>query len=430
MVDMFGPAFRYLCMKWKKTVKTLPKMFLQAILLMALIGMIAFCGVKLLEKEPLAVRADIAVVMKEENLLTQMALGYVEGMESVSAYCNFVTVSEEEGKELLSKGEAAALVVLPKQLVESVLDGKNPTVEIYFPARTGLEEVLFRELAEAGAGLLRVAQAEIYGACDTAVKYDKLEELSVMEAEINSYNLAFALDRLALFESEEVFATGRLNTVQHYAASGIVMFLLFSGMALYPLMQPDKAAFRQQLKRHGVSLFWQEMCRLLCGLFGMCAALAAAAIIMTVFDKILSGYGAGGSGMFAGELFRDFAGQPGNMAGAQSRGQVWLVAGLALVTATAFICLIYSLADNRVSGILILFLVSVGMLFLSGGIVPSMFLPESVQSIGAKLPTGYLLRAAGGLMTGDYEGGVVRCAAGLIGYFVLFMAGAGLCRGK
>ena len=58
-------------------------MLLQAILLMVIIGMIAFCGVKGMQKDPLAVGADIGVVVQEDNVMTRLALGYVENMESV-----------------------------------------------------------------------------------------------------------------------------------------------------------------------------------------------------------------------------------------------------------------------------------------------------------------------------------------------------------
>ena len=66
-----------------------PRMLFQAILLMMIIGVIAFCGVRGLERDPLAASIDIAVVVQEDNRMTQMALAYVENMESVSSYCHF-----------------------------------------------------------------------------------------------------------------------------------------------------------------------------------------------------------------------------------------------------------------------------------------------------------------------------------------------------
>ena len=66
--------WQYLCLEVKKTLRMFPRMLLQAILLMILIGTIAFCGVKSADKEPLAVSVEVAVASQEDNRLTRMAL--------------------------------------------------------------------------------------------------------------------------------------------------------------------------------------------------------------------------------------------------------------------------------------------------------------------------------------------------------------------
>ena len=100
--------------------------------------------------------------------MTGMLLRYVENMESVSQFCDFRQTTEQEGFALLEKGEVTALVLLPEGLLEGIMNGTNPVVEIYFPKQAGLEALFFREMTEAGEGLLRVAQAQIYGAGDMA----------------------------------------------------------------------------------------------------------------------------------------------------------------------------------------------------------------------------------------------------------------------
>ena len=68
---------RYLHMQIRKTIKLFPRMLLQATLLMLLIGVVAFCAVRSMEQEPLAVRADIGVVVRDEDTITRMAFQYV-----------------------------------------------------------------------------------------------------------------------------------------------------------------------------------------------------------------------------------------------------------------------------------------------------------------------------------------------------------------
>ncbi|MBP3474849.1 MAG: ABC transporter permease [Lachnospiraceae bacterium] len=402
-------------MEMNKMMRILPRMLLQAILLMVLIGTIAFCGVKSMEKEPLAVGVDIAVVVREDNAVTQMAIGFVENMESVSEFCTFRQVSEEEGFSLLGEGEVAALILLPEQLVEGIMNGENPAVEIYFAKQAGLEAMLFKELTDAGAGLLNVAQAEIYGAGDTAAAYGFTDKLSVMEMEIDSYNLAFALDRLALYETEQLSVTGQMSVLQYFAASAAVLFLLLFGMALYPVMQPEPAVFRKQLSREGVGFLWQDFCQWLCGLLsvGLMSILLLPAVRLAKVWMAHSGQET--------ELFR-------SVQDAKQMTETVVLILLGMVLVSTFIYCLYSLAGSRISGILMLFVVSLMMIYLSGGLVPSVFLPEMMQKIGGRLPTGYLIRAAGSIFVGYRSQTVRDCVSGMCLYTVLLGGLACLCR--
>lgn len=410
---------QYLWIEVKKTLWMFPRMALQAILLMVLIGVIAFCGVKSMARDPLAATATIGVVVREDNRMTRMALSYVENMESVSQLCSFRQVTEEEGFALLEKGEAAALILLPEQLVEGIMNGANPSVDIWFPEYAGLEAMLFRELTESGAGLLRVAQAQIYAAGDAARTYGLTERLSVIEAEIDSYNLAFALDRMALYDSRTVSAFGAMSSIEFYLASGVILLLLLAGMAMYPVVQREPEAFRRQVSRQGAGPAWQWLCQWLCGFLYMAvlaAILYAAArtagrwlLPEPVLRQLTDGVGgfAPAGRMLTGAGRYTIIGRLGT-------------AALIVTAVNTLICLLHRLAGSRTGGVLLVFLFSVGMVWLSGGLVPSLFLPEAVQQIGARLPAAYLIQAAGGLVTGRSGMVTGECVAALCGYTAVF----------
>lgn len=399
---------QYLYVELKKTIGMFPRMLLQAILLMILIGAIAFCGVKAMEKEPLAVGAGIGVVVREDNTITRMTLRYVENMESVSQICDFVQVSEEEGFRLLERREIAALVILPEQLVEGIMNGQNPAVDVIFPKNAQLEAMLFRELTESGAGLLRVAQAQIYGAADTAVEYGLTDRLSVMEAEIDSYNLAFALDRLAMYDEETVSATGQMSVLQYYAASGIVLFVLLSGMAVYPVMQQEPPSFQKQLKRQGTGTMWQLFCKWMCGFVCMALFCGIALIILEL------------AGIIRPDIGMIIQSVPVSRRNHYSVVVYIGIFLLVLITVTTLIRMIYSLSGSRTGGILLILLVTVIMIYLSGGFIPSVFLPRIMQSLGDMLPTSYMIHAVGGLFAGYRDGMLVRCVMGMVVYTTLF----------
>lgn len=378
----------------KRTMKLLPAMLFTAVLLLAVLSGIVIGLLNTVYKDSPAIQITVAVVDENDHPLTNLVIQYIQGMESISESCRFVMASNEEGFSMLREGSAAAALVLPYDMVEGILSGDNVPVQVYFPENAGIESALLRELTEAGVGMLRVAQAEIYGIYDTAMTYGAYDKLSVLEADIDRYNLAFALDRLALFQVREVSATGGLNLMQYGMASGMIFFLLLSGMSGYSMMKTYPDGFRKQIMRQGIGIAAQVFGKWLCGLCGIgitfgCFLLLVKGILTRV------GYSA-----WLPEI--------------DLRGVGVLLAVLLCVTSYVF--LLFQLADNAVAAVLLLFLLSTVMHYFSGGFLPSVFLPDRIRQIGNHLPSAYLIEAVGSLYTGN-------AVSRTIGILLLFTAG-------
>lgn len=378
-------------------------MLLEAALILAVLLAVTFGASKLIYKDSPLVQITIAVTQEEQNLLTNLAIQYIQGMESIASTCKFLVVSDDEAFAMLQEGEAAAVLVLPKGMIDGIMNGSNVPVQVYFPENAGIESALLKELTDAGVQMLRVAQAQIYGIYDTAKNYGALEQLSVLEGDIDSYNLAFALERLALFQTQEISSTGALSAIQYAAASGVVFFLLLLGMACYPVMQPYSPAVQGQLQRQGIGIGRQCIGKWLCGACSM------------------------GIGFFGFYLvLKALFGALGYEAWMPETGiRQGVVCVIILLCITTFIYFIFQLAGNGTAAILLLFFLSVVMLYCSGGFLPSVFLPKTLQKIGGFLPTTYLIEAAGSLYLGETPGRIIGI---LLLYTVLFWAAAYIIR--
>lgn len=366
----------------KRTIKLMPSMLLEAALLIVVLGAIAFGVGKLLYQDSDIIQINVAIVEGEENPLTDLVINYVQGMESIAKSCQFIIVTEEEGFSMLREGKAAAVLYLPDGVVEGIMNGSNVPAQVFFPKDAGIESALLKELTDAGVQMLRVAQAEIYGIYDTAKEYGSLDSLSVLETDIDMYNLAFALDRLALFRMQNISATGNLTVVQYGIASLTTFFLILLGMACYPMMQPYPDALRGQLKRHKIGIGQQCFCKWLCGLCSM--------IISSLFFWFMA------KGILAMLGYSAWMPRMGVR-------QIGTVIAVLLCVAT-LVFMIFQMAGSGTAAILILFFLSTVMIYFSGGILPSVFLPQTVQSIGKLLPTTYLIEAAGSLYLDGISG--------------------------
>ncbi|MBO5208461.1 MAG: ABC transporter permease [Lachnospiraceae bacterium] len=410
--------------EWKHTLKCLPGMLLEAILIVSILAGIAFGAGKLLYQDEPMIQITIGVVEEEENPMTDLMLQYIQSMESISETCQFRLMSKEEAFSLLQEQKLAAVLVLPNQLVEGILTGENTPVQVYFPENAGIESALLKELTDAGVGMLQVAQAEIYGIYDTAKEFGALENLSVLEADINQKNLAFALDRLAIFQTESVSATGGLTVVQYYIASGIILFLLLLGMACYPMMQPYTSVMSGQLSRQGIGVGKQCFGKWLCGFSSLVIGFAGTIVCLIVIigvagmwnDSLASAENSGlVSTVSSGSASEEISNYLVEF-GWQQFGIILLI----IACIATFVFFIFQLANSGVTAILALFFLSIVMMYCSGGFLPSVFLPEAIQNIGKILPTTYLIQAAGSLFVSSIDG---VFAGGLLGYTIVF----GIC---
>ncbi len=93
-----------------------------------------------------------------------------------------------------------------------------------------------------------------------------------------------------------------------------------------------------------------------------------------------------------------------------------------MAAVSTFVYLLLSLAGSRASGILLVFVFTVGLMYLSGGLVPAAFLPEAVRTVGERLPAACLI------LTGQSVWRMGQCPVLLCSYTLLSGAAAVLVR--
>ena len=355
-----GTYLIYLRLEIKRAIKVLPRFVAGAIVLVAILGTIAFSASKLLYRDQVMNRITIGVALPEEDTIARKAVDMLTSLDSVKSLCDFVYLEEEAGRQQLREGALNALMVVPEDFIKDVITGVNTPIIIIFPDRPGIEEMVFKELTDAGAKTLSVAQAGIYAADGLCIAYGIPESVPEAEAVLNRMYLAYALPRADYFRDAAVSATGDVTVVQYYAISAAVLCLLFCGIPLASFCRPDQKVLRQKLAAVRITEPLQVLAKMLA---------------VTVLLLLIAGTGA------AVLLTRGAIVFEIRLAGAL------LLA--ATVTSTVIVA-IYSVSGSPTAGVIGLFWLTIGMLFLSGGLVPSAFLPDSIRQIGSFMPTSAL----------------------------------------
>lgn len=195
-----------------------------------------------------------------------------------------------------------------------------------------------------------------------------------MNQAVNERYLSLALGRDRMFRMEVLQATGELDPLSYFLASWMVLFLLLMGMLEAFVMRPLSEGLKTRLTIEGIGsaqrIFtdWFRLFLLQLMLLGVMAGLWQTAA--QVLDL---------SWTFRAEALS---------------GLLLLAAGVA-----ALILLIYTLTEDLLSGMLLLFALSFVMVFLSGGFLPSSFLPGILRQIQPWVPSTAWIRVMGSFLT-------------------------------
>lgn len=361
-------------LQMKLAFSSIPVILAGTLVLTAIIVLAAFAGVKLLSNEENTEKMRVALVIQDESKYTKMALTYLFEEESVKEMCDFVEMSEEEAGEALNLGEVFAVVIIPKNFLAGVLNGTN------IPARIVLKDSgmhtqsgYFQELVNAAATDLAMAQSAVY-AVDDLCRATGIDAIAESEEYLNVNLFMYALRRNTYYGQIEYSDTGDLTTVEFYAASGIVLLLLLSGVTCCDILKRDNAALLRSLNRMEVRP-WLMATSKLAGVMAVYGGmLLLVYMIMAVLKKVPFSLPA--------------------------------LVGIVVVVFAIFALnlLIFQITDSKMAGAMILFMGSIVMLFVSGNFLPEIMLPEGVNAIGNVMPTKYITRLCGQILTGEVMG--------------------------
>ena len=134
-----GRFLTILKIEMKRALKSLPYFLAGAVVLAVLAGTIAFSANRMLYGEQSVGSIQVGVAVPEADRGAKWIMSMVSSLESVSSLCEFVYLDEEEGRRQMEKGAIYALMLIPDQLLEGIMNGTNDPVTIVFPEQAGLE---------------------------------------------------------------------------------------------------------------------------------------------------------------------------------------------------------------------------------------------------------------------------------------------------
>ncbi|MCI9034506.1 MAG: ABC transporter permease [Lachnospiraceae bacterium] len=371
--------------EWKRAVAQLPvllkRLVIFVIACVVLMGLTVF-GTRQIWSGNNTRKTTVRIgYVAPEDMLTKLAVSYVEQLESVKSWCSLEKTTVDKGMALLENGALTALLILPDDLVNEILTGSNAPVTVYLPESVDASVTnskVFEELANAGVGMLQTAQAEIYAAETLAGEAGVKNLLEEMYYDINRFNLSIALTRESLWENISLSVTGNHTYAVYYGSAFFAVYLLVAALFIGNFCKRNHLQQFMAWRRLGIPFAWQ--------LASQWSALLLLMALVGVLPFCLLLYPP-----FAELLLVVFT------------PQMAVAVFFALALSAMYALMVYQYVGEHQRAVLVLGLLALAQGYAAGCIIPSVLLPQGIAAVGAFVPAAYIKAAFTILFTGSTQ---------------------------
>lgn len=301
----------------------------------------------------------VALSGDTDNTYLQWGLAALQMSDESQFSVCVVEMPKDQAHTALEKGEISAYVILPEGLMEKALAGEDfePITYVTSAGAEGISSFLKREVTALVTKIVVYSQKGSYGMAELLTDYELNEN-------VNSHMTVLALEyadliihRDELYKTKVLGVSDGLSTGDYYICAAIIILLMLMGLPYAAIYIRRDYALPRMLRSRGFSNSRQLLCEYGAHLFSM--------LILGCFLLVLA-----------------------TIAAIPALGGLALRLIPVVLMIAALNMLLFTLADNMVSGLLLHFFGAIGLCYVSGCIYPVSAFPMAVQRLAALLPTG------------------------------------------
>ena len=313
----------------------------------------------------------IGIVGDTKESFLGIGISALENFDSSRFAIEFVELDEEKAKSSLQKGEISAYAVVPDDFVNSLVYGEIKKIKYYTTDDSaGISAVFEKEVTKVISDILIQSQKGIYG-LDNAMEDngagdnagEKMNELCLEYIEL-------IINRTSMGKNEFIGVSDNISMQGYFLCSITTLFIFLFGIACVSLYAKRDISLNRILFAKGQRGCRQVICEYFAYFFLVYIVVFVTSICVAVF---------GGLRSLIPELeYMDFS----QVLILNAR----LIPVVAMISALHF--LLFEITRDIVTGVLIQFVVSVSLTYISGCFYPIYFFPEVVQKFSSFLPGG------------------------------------------
>lgn len=367
---------QYLKVQLKRAGKALPGICLLTFFLT--VGLLVLMKAMFLLEESKSENriVNVGIVGDIDDTYLGIGIEVIKNMDGIRNLADIQTMTEEEAKQAFASGDISAYLLVPEGFIDSVVYGENKQLTyVTNEAAQDIGGLLINELVGSISQMITMTQTSVQSMQSYMLEHDMRDGLWEATEGINIAYIEVVLNRMDMFELEELGISNSISFTGHLFTGILVLLMLLWGINSVSLLVRSENSLLKILHTRGLNSRKQVLSEVGAYLVLQCASL------LCVFICVIIIKAAFGLSIREWDVLE---------AGEKLLFVVKLVP-VVMLTATMQ-ALLYELVTNVVTGVLLQFVVAVSMAYVSGCIYPLSFFPEALQVLGAYSPIGVALR--------------------------------------
>lgn len=173
----------------------------------------------------------LAVVDRENSVMTKMLIENFKGDKSFSDFINISVYSESEANERFKKGELTGILELPEGFSKSIYYCENYPVDLTINGNSYLKMQILENMMKSYSKFISAVESSVYG-FNYYIDYLDIsdKEKDKLNEKISINLVGTAISRGGIFKLTKVEDVPSSTSVEYFFISLIVIFLMYIGL--------------------------------------------------------------------------------------------------------------------------------------------------------------------------------------------------------
>ena len=252
----------YLKLEIKRNLKLIPYLMIAIATLSLVLALVGFCATKLSEANKLKDKKNVYFSSEDDASLTKLVINALSKTDSITKLFNVSEINYSDVEAVADNENSIVTVVVPKGFLNSLMNGNNYPIKVYFSSTTSIYTMIITELSLAAQTSLQAAQSAVYTLYDYYYDMGKYKYASTANEELNSTLITKAFSRNKFFVKKQLSSTGDYNIKTYYLASGILTVILLSGCIFILRIKNTGHYISLKLNQYGIGAFTQSIVKI------------------------------------------------------------------------------------------------------------------------------------------------------------------------